>query len=71
MKRVEATGAGDGFGSGLIAGLAKGWELEKALRLGVSNGASAVTQFGAKAGLIKEKEIDFWLKKKLSYHWEK
>ncbi len=71
MKTVEATGAGDGFGAGLIAGLAKGWKLEKALRLGVSNGASAVTQFGAKAGLIKEKEIDFWLNKKLNYHWKK
>lgn len=71
MKMVEATGAGDGFGAGLIAGLAKGWKLEKALKLGVSNGASAVTQFGAKAGLIKEKEIDFWLSKKLAYRWEK
>lgn len=71
MKMVEATGAGDGFSAGLIAGLAKGWELEKALRLGVANGASAVTQIGAKKGLIKEKEIDFWLDKKLAYHWEK
>ncbi|HUV42912.1 MAG TPA: carbohydrate kinase family protein [Patescibacteria group bacterium] len=71
MKVVEVTGAGDGFGAGLIAGLAKGWDLEKALKLGVSNGAAAVTQFGAKAGLIREKEIDFWLNKKLNYHWEK
>jgi ribokinase len=71
MKMVEATGAGDGFGSGLIAGLVKGWPLEKALKLGVANGASAVTQFGSKAGLIKEKEIDFWLSRKLSHHWEK
>jgi len=71
MKIVEATGAGDGFGSGLIAGLAKGWELERALKLGVANGASAVTQIGAKKGLIKEKEIDFWLRKKLACYWEK
>lgn len=71
MKMVEATGAGDGFSAGLIAGLVKGWQLEKALRLGVADGASAVTQIGAKAGLIKEKEIDFWLDKELAYHWEK
>lgn len=71
LKMVEATGAGDGFGSGFIAGLIKGWQLEKALRLGVANGASAVTQIGAKKGLIKEKEIDFWLSKKLAYHWGK
>lgn len=71
VKIVDATGAGDGFSAGFIGGLAKGWELEKALKLGVSNGASVVTQIGAKAGLIREKEIDFWLNKKLSYRWEK
>lgn len=71
LKMADATGAGDGFSAGFIGGLAKGWDLEKALKLGVSNGASVVTQVGAKAGLIKEKEIDFWLSKKLEYHWEK
>lgn len=71
VKMVEATGAGDGFGSGFIAGLIKGWDLEKALKLGVSNGASAVTRVGAKAGLIREKEIDFWLEKPLKIRWEK
>jgi len=71
VKIVEATGAGDGFSCGLITGLIKGWKLEKALKLGVFNGASAVTRVGAKAGLIREKEIDFWLEKPLKIHWEK
>lgn len=71
VKMVDQTGAGDGFGSGFVAGLAKGWELEKALKLGVANGASVVTKIGAKEGLIKEKEMDFWLEKSLEYHWEK
>lgn len=71
VKPADSTGAGDGFGSGLIAGLIKGWDLQKALKLGVSNGASAVTKVGAKPGLIKEKEIEFWLSKKLAFHWEK
>lgn len=65
VKMADSTGAGDGFGCGLVAGLAKGWEIKKALKLGVSNGAAAVTRVGAKAGLIKEKEIDLWLEKRL------
>ena len=60
---VDQTGAGDGFMSGFVGGLAKGYPLEKALDLGIANGASVVTKIGAKEGLIKEKELDFWLKK--------
>ena len=71
VKVVDQTGAGDGFGSGFISGLIKGWDLEKSLKLGVSNGASVVTKIGAKEGLIKEQEVDFWLEKPLAYHWEK
>lgn len=71
VKKADSTGAGDGFGSGLVTGLIKGWKLEKALKLGVSNGAAAVEKIGAKPGLIKESEIDYWLEKKLAYHWEK
>lgn len=71
VKMVDQTGAGDGFGSGFVGGLAKGWKLEKALKLGVANGASVVTKIGAKEGLIKEREIDFWLEKALNYRWRK
>ena len=71
VKVVDQTGAGDGFGSGFISGLIKGWDLEKSLKLGVSNGASVVTKIGAKEGLIKEQEVDFWLEKPLAYHWGK
>jgi len=63
VKMVDQTGAGDGFMSGFVGGLAKGYLLEKALDLGIANGASVVTKIGAKEGLIKEKELDFWLKK--------
>jgi sugar/nucleoside kinase (ribokinase family) len=71
VKMVDQTGAGDGFGSGFVSGLAKGWELEKSLKLGVANGASVVTKIGAKEGLIRESEVDFWLSKSLAYRWEK
>jgi len=71
VKMVDQTGAGDGFGSGFIGGLAKGLEIEEALKLGVANGASVVSRIGAKEGLIKQQEIDYWLDKPLKYSWQK
>ncbi len=71
VKMVDQTGAGDGFGSGFIAGLIKGFSLEKSLQLGAANGASVVGKIGAKTGLIKITEIDYWLDKKLKYQWSK
>jgi len=70
VTKADSTGAGDGFGCGLIAGLIEGWDLEKALKLGVCNGASAVTRIGAKPGLIRKKEVDSWLEKPLKIRWE-
>lgn len=71
IKMVDQTGAGDGFGSGFIGGLAKGFSIEKALKLGVANGASVVTKIGAKEGLIRQQEVDYWLEKPLKYSWHK
>lgn len=62
-KTVEETGAGDGFGCGLVAGLIKFTSLEKALKLGLVNGASVVEHFGPKKGLLFEPEMEIWLKK--------
>jgi len=63
VKAVDSTGAGDGFGSGLIGGLAQGWPLSKALKLAVANGAAAVTKIGAKTALIYKNNSHFWLEK--------
>ena len=71
VKMVDQTGAGDGFGAGFIGGLAKGLEIEKALKLGVTNGASVVTKIGAKEELIKQQEVDYWLEKPLKCQWQK
>lgn len=68
---VDATGAGDGFFCGLVAGLVKDWEIKKALKLGIANGAAVVTEIGAKTGLLYEKNIHNWLEKKLKMEWEK
>lgn len=70
VKMADSTGAGDGFGCGFVAGLIKGWGLEKALKLGVCNGAAAVTKIGAKTGLLREKEAEEWLKKPLKIEWK-
>lgn len=58
---VDETGAGDAFSAGFVAGLIKGFSLEKALKLGMVNGASVVSQLGCKPGLLHENEIDDWL----------
>lgn len=71
IEMIDQTGAGDGFGTGFIGGLIKGFDLEKALKLGVANGASVVTKVGAKEGLIKQSEIDYWLEKPLEFAWKK
>jgi sugar/nucleoside kinase (ribokinase family) len=71
MEMVDTTGAGDAFFCGLVAGLVKGWQTEKALKLGIANGASAVTEIGAKPGLLRQEFIHNWLNKPLKMKWEK
>lgn len=61
-KVVEETGAGDAFGTGLVAGLIKGYSMNKALKLGLANGASVVEHFGPKKGLLFEPEASKWIK---------
>ena len=54
-KVVNATGAGDAFGAGFVAGLIlyEG-DIKKALQLGMLNSNSVVTKMGAKHGLLKK-----------------
>lgn len=52
---VNATGAGDAFGSGFVAGLILYKNnIQKALQLGMLNSNSVVTKMGAKHGLLKK-----------------
>lgn len=51
-KSVSRTGAGDAFGSGTVAALAKGHQLDTALRIGTLNAESVIQKFGAKAGIL-------------------
>ncbi len=51
---VSRTGAGDAFGSGVVAALMKNWGVEDAMRLGLANAQSVIQHFGAKTGLLKK-----------------
>jgi len=54
-KVVNATGAGDAFGSGFVAGLILYHNnLKKAFQLAMLNSNSVVTKMGAKHGLLKK-----------------
>jgi len=59
IKAKSRTGAGDAFGSGVVAGLMKGLGLDDALRLGMLNAQSVIQSIGAKAGILTA-----WPKKK-------
>ena len=51
VSMVDATGAGDAFVAGFLAGMLKGWDLEKSAKLGNATGAAAVTAIGTTTGI--------------------
>ncbi|HEX3082494.1 MAG TPA: PfkB family carbohydrate kinase, partial [Candidatus Saccharimonadia bacterium] len=53
VKVVDRLGAGDAFGSGFVAALAKGLAIEDALTLGSANATGVVAQIGAKTGILR------------------
>ena len=48
---VDATGAGDAFAAGFIAGVWHGWSMEKTARFANAVGALCVTGLGASGGV--------------------
>ena len=62
-KVVEATGAGDAFASGFVAGMAKGRGIEFCLQLGLAESESVITHYGAKNKLLKWGEAMRMIKK--------
>jgi sugar/nucleoside kinase (ribokinase family) len=57
VRAVDRTGAGDAFGSGFVAALAKGLGVEDALSLASANATSVVAQFGCKTGILKTSRV--------------
>jgi sugar/nucleoside kinase (ribokinase family) len=49
---VDSTGCGDAYCAGFIVGLTKGWDLERAGRLGTAAAALVITGLGSDAGIV-------------------
>jgi sugar/nucleoside kinase (ribokinase family) len=57
---VDSTGCGDSYCAGFIIGISKGWDLEKAARLGSAAGSLVIQGLGSDAGITDLKEtIEF------------
>lgn len=54
---IDRTGAGDAFGSGLVAMLARGKGLREAIIFASANSTSVVSQIGAKTGILYKDAI--------------
>ena len=57
VEAVDTTGAGDGFVGALAAALARGWSLDRAVRLATDTAAHAVTGRGAQASYPTSAEL--------------
>src|SRR3989344_4613858 len=57
-KLVDRTGAGDAFGSGFVAGLARIQDIGYAIRLGSANATSVVEAIGAQAGILTKRRFE-------------
>ena len=63
-KQVDATGAGDAFGSAFVGGyILNNGDLEKSLKYGIVNSGGVVSKYGAQNGILDRKEIERRIKK--------
>jgi ribokinase len=60
---VDRTGAGDAFASTFVAALIRGNTIEGALQWAPINSMSVCQKVGAQAGLLKESELEEYLRK--------
>jgi fructokinase len=63
IDAYERTGAGDSFGSGVLAAIMKGKSLQEALLWGSANSASVISYVGAQKGLLTETDMAVWMKR--------
>lgn len=60
---LERTGAGDAFSSAFVASIIQGHNIEGALQIAPINSMNVVQYVGAQKGLLKQSEVDEFLKK--------
>jgi sugar/nucleoside kinase (ribokinase family) len=58
VNAVDATGAGDAFAAGFLAGIANGWDLERTGKFANATGAFCVTALGATDGIKDQAAIE-------------
>ncbi len=58
VKVIDRTGAGDAFGAGFVAAIQAGKSLEQALSFAAANATSVIGYIGAKAGILRNLEVD-------------
>ena len=64
---VDATGAGDAYVAGFLAGTVKGWNLKTTAELASATGAACVTAIGTTAGIKNiEETLKICQNKKIS-----
>lgn len=57
-KKIDSTGAGDSFGSAFVGGYILTSNIEKALKYGIINSGSVVSEYGAQNGILERGEIE-------------
>lgn len=63
IKRIDATGAGDSFGSGFLAGYIYTGKIEEALKYGIIDSNSVISYYGAHNKLLTKSEVEKMIKK--------
>jgi sugar/nucleoside kinase (ribokinase family) len=58
MASIDPSGAGDAFASGIIAGILRGWEMERMLSYAAAVGGSAARAIGTTDGVFSAAEAD-------------
>ncbi len=57
-KKIDSTGAGDSFGSAFVGGYILTSDIEKALKYGIINSGSVVSEYGAQNGILSREEVE-------------
>lgn len=64
IEVLNVLGAGDAFASGLIAGIRRGWPLERAIRMGNATGAIVVTRHGCANFMPTDAEVEAFVRER-------
>ena len=62
VEFVDASGSGDAFDAGFIAGMLGGWDLERTLKFACAMGASCVRRLGCTDGLFTRDEAEEFIR---------